>query len=196
MTYEKPDPADAILDAALETIYTSKISGARLRQVARQAGMSQGNLHYYFPTKNELYRSLLDHLLNVFTADRQAILADRSISSHDKLRHFFDQQIELIERRKEVIIFFDFWVQGTADPEIRTKISGMYRKWRADIEQVISEGIAGGEFSAENAAQVPPLLASIMDGASLQTLTDENAIDLKRYFAAAYRMALSLLEKR
>lgn len=196
MASAKPDPALSILDAALEAIYTSKISGARLRQVARQAGMSQGNLHYYFPTKDELYRALLDHLLEVFTADRQTILADQSISAHDKLSHFFNQQIELIGRRKEVIIFFDFWVQGTADPEIRKKISGMYSKWRADIAQVIAEGIERGEFSPENAAQVPALLASMMDGASLQFLTGENAIDLEAYFDSASRMTLGLLEKQ
>ncbi len=63
MTHEKNDPAETILEAALETIFVEKISGARLRQVARRAGMSQGNLHYYYPTKDELFQALLDHLL-------------------------------------------------------------------------------------------------------------------------------------
>jgi len=189
----KTDPAQTILEAALETIRVNKISGARLRQVARQAGMSQGNLHYYYPTKDELYKALLDHLLQIFVAERKPILADISIHPHQKLRYFFDQQIDLIRRHDEVVVFFDFWVQGTADPEIRRKISAMYSKWREDIELVIGEGIQKGVFSEKAAPQMPALLASIMDGASLQHLMDERAFDLQAYFRVAFEMVLRML---
>jgi TetR/AcrR family transcriptional regulator len=193
MNQYKADPAKTILDAALETIFTNKISGARLRQVARQAEMSQGNLHYYFPTKHELYNALLDHLLKIFVEERQSILSESSIHPQLKLRYFFDQQIELIQRQKEVVIFFDFWVQGTADQEIRRKINKMYSKWREDIELVISEGIRKGVFSDTNVRMLPALLASIMDGASLQSLMDEKAFDLKEYFQVGYEMVLKML---
>jgi AcrR family transcriptional regulator len=194
MDRERVDPAVVILDAALESIYTSKISGARLRQVARQAGMSQGNLHYYYPTKEDLYSSLLDRLLQIFVEERQSILGDESIDPRAKLRYFFEQQIRLIERRKEVVIFFDFWVQGTADAETRSKIAGMYQKWREDVRLVIDQGIRSGVFSPRFAGQVPALLASLLDGASLQYLTDSAAIDLPAYFQAAEQMLLSILE--
>jgi TetR/AcrR family transcriptional regulator len=193
VNHNKPDPAEKILDAALETILVNKISGARLRQVARQAGMSQGNLHYYYPTKDELYKALLDHLLQVFVEERKSILSDRSIHPQQKLRYFFDQQIELIQRQKEVIIFFDFWVQGTADQEIREKISEMYSKWREDIELVVKEGMQKGVFSGDKARMMPALLASIMDGASLQNLMDGKAFDLDEYFRIAYEMVLKML---
>lgn len=193
MSREKSDPSSIILDAALETIFTDKISGARLRQVARNAGMSQGNLHYYFPTKDELYRSLLDHLLDIFVDERKTILEDQTIPPRDKLCYFFEQQIQLIQRQKEVVIFFDFWVQGTADEEIRRKISGMYQKWRQDVKGVIDQGIQEGEFSGIQASQIPALLASIMDGASLQYRMDETAIDLQDYFNTAYKMILAML---
>ena len=193
MSREKSDPSSIILDASLETIFTDKISGARLRQVARNAGMSQGNLHYYFPTKDELYRSLLDHLLDIFVDERKTILEDQTIPPRDKLCYFFEQQIQLIQRQKEVVIFFDFWVQGTADEEIRRKISGMYQKWRQDVKGVIDQGIQEGEFSGIQASLIPALLASIMDGASLQYRMDETAIDLQDYFNTAYKMILAML---
>ena len=133
MTHEKNDPAETILEAALETILIDKISGARLRQVAKRASMSQGNLHYYYPAKDDLFQSLLDHLLKTFVHERKTILADRSVQPEEKLRFFFNQQIQLIQRAKEVVIFFDFWVQGTKDIKIRKKIQKMYARWREDI---------------------------------------------------------------
>jgi AcrR family transcriptional regulator len=196
MSQHKVDAAETILDAALETILVNKISGARLRQVARQANMSQGNLHYYFPTKDELYKSLLDHILQTFVEDRSALLQDQAVSPQQKLRYFFDQEIELIRRAKEVIIFFDFWVQGTKDAMIRAKIQGMYARWREDIQSVIAEGVQKGAFSGAKAAQIPALLASIMDGASLQYLMDAQALDLQAYFDTAHDMVLAVLAPR
>lgn len=193
---EKSSPAGTILEAALHTLAEHKISGARLRQIARLAGMSQGNLHYYFPSKDELYQALLDHLLAIFVNERKAVLEDPSIPPQEKLHFFFDQQIELIRRRQEVAIFFDFWVQGTKDPEIRAKIQAMYARWRQDVRAVIDEGVQAGVFSGAQAAQVPALLASLMDGASLQFLADESAIDLRAYFEGAYGMVIWMLELR
>jgi AcrR family transcriptional regulator len=193
MTHEKNDPAEIILDAALETIFSDKISGARLRQVARRSGMSQGNLHYYYPTKDVLFQALLDHLLKTFVCEREILMADDTVQPQEKLRHFFDQEIELIRRAKEVVIFFDFWVQGTKDAKIHKKIQGMYTRWREDIQSVIEEGVRKGAFSGTKAAQMPALLASIMDGASLQYLMDAQALDLKAYFNTAYDMVLTAL---
>jgi len=196
MTHEKTDPAETILDAALETIFYDKISGARLRQVARRSGMSQGNLHYYYPTKDELFQALLDHLLKTFVREREMLMSDHMLQPQEKLRVFFNQQIELIRRAKEVVIFFDFWVQGTKDASIRKKIRGMYARWREDIKSVIAEGVQSGVFSASQAAQMPALLASIMDGASLQYLMDAQALNLQAYFDTAYDMVLAALTLR
>ena len=196
MTHEKTDPAETILDAALETIFNDKISGARLRQVARRSGMSQGNLHYYYPTKDELFQALLDHLLKTFVREREMLMSDHMLQPQEKLRVFFNQQIELIRRAKEVVIFFDFWVQGTKDASIRKKIRGMYARWREDIQSVITEGVQQGVFSASRAAQMPALLASIMDGATLQYLMDARALDLQAYFDTAYDMVLAALAPR
>jgi TetR/AcrR family transcriptional regulator len=196
MSHEKNDPAETILEAALETIFSDKISGARLRQVARRSGMSQGNLHYYYPTKDELFQALLDHLLETFVREREMLMADQSVPPQQKLRYFFDQEIELIRRAKEIVIFFDFWVQGTKDPKIRKKIRGMYARWRKDIQSVIDEGIQKGVFSAAQATQMPALLASIMDGAALQHLMDPQTLDLQAYFDTAYDMVLAAILPR
>jgi len=193
MTYDKNDPAASILEAAMDTIYTEKISGARLRQVAKRAGMSQGNLHYYYPAKDDLYQALLDHLLETFIQDRKGWLEDPRMSPPEKLRVFLNQERELILRGKEIKVFFDFWVQGTGDPRIRAKIRALYARWRADIQTVINEGVQSGVFAPGKAGLAPVVLASLMDGAALQYLMDDQAFDLSEYFATAYNLALGLL---
>ena len=40
-----------ILDAAFEIVAKNKISGTRMHLIAKEAGVVQSNVHYYYPTK-------------------------------------------------------------------------------------------------------------------------------------------------
>jgi hypothetical protein len=99
----------------------------------------------------------------------------------------------VIERKKEMDVFVDFWVQGTKDPEIQAKIQRLYERWREDIKAVVDEGVQCGLFSPGSAHLVPALLVSLMEGAELQYRIDGDAFDLEEYFGAAYEMVLNLL---
>jgi TetR/AcrR family transcriptional regulator len=55
-----------ILKAA-ETVFAQKgFSGASTAEIARRAGVPKPNLHYYFRTKQVLYESVLDRILEIW----------------------------------------------------------------------------------------------------------------------------------
>jgi TetR/AcrR family transcriptional regulator len=56
----------AILDAALDIFSRSGYRGATLDQIAEAAGLSKPNLLYYFPSKDLVYTSVLNHLLQTW----------------------------------------------------------------------------------------------------------------------------------
>jgi hypothetical protein len=89
--------------------------------------------------------------------------------------------------------FYDFWVQGTAEEEIRAMIQKMYRRWREDIRGVVGEGLEAGDFDPAGAKHVPMLMVSLMEGAALQYLIDGEGVDLDAYFDAAWEMVEGLL---
>lgn len=191
---EKVSPERKIIDAALETIAEQNISGTRMRHIAKNAGMSQGNLHYYFPTKADLYRALLEDMLRVFVSDREQDIDNSSLSPKEALAVFFSQEEEILERRSNMMnVFFDFWVQGTRDPEIRKQIQGMYAAWRRDLSKVVSRGVEQGVFDSRYAELVPGLVVSLMDGGALQYLIERKNFDLKAYLTSAYEMVLRML---
>lgn len=190
----KPKPERRILDAALDTIAEHKISGTRMRHIAEKAGMSQGNLHYYFPTKMDLFCALLNDMLAGFVSERKRDVADESLAPEHVLGVFFHQEQEILEQRAKVMnVFFDFWVQGTRDPTICEQIWVMYQAWRRDIERVVQRGIKKGVFDPTHASQVPALMVAIMDGGALQYLIQREAFDLEEYLTSAYEMILRLL---
>jgi len=55
-----------ILDAAQQVIAEYGFHGATIDRVAEGAGISKPNLHYYFPTKNDLYLAVLRRTLDIW----------------------------------------------------------------------------------------------------------------------------------
>lgn len=187
-------PHEKIVQGAMETIASDKISGTRMREIARRSGISQGHLHYYFSAKSTLFLAVLDHLRETFAVERRTALTDTALAPGKKLNVFFDQEIKLIRQSRDLLMVrLDFLVQGTSDPTIAAKIDEMYASWRSDIEEVVTEGVDAGVFAPKNAAVVPNLMVAMMEGAYLQHINQQDSSDLDDYFGAAHEMVLRLL---
>lgn len=57
-----------ILAAAERVFATAGYSGARMSEIAAAAKLPKANLHYYFKTKELLYRAVLDNILGLWLA--------------------------------------------------------------------------------------------------------------------------------
>jgi TetR/AcrR family transcriptional regulator len=55
-----------ILEAAEEVFANFGYEGATTSRIARLAGIPKANLHYYFPTKKDLYRRVIDNIFNIW----------------------------------------------------------------------------------------------------------------------------------
>ncbi len=185
---------ETILEAALRTVAERKLSGTRMRQIAKYAGMSQGNLHYYFPSKQALITSLLDYMLTFSVTSRAEQLRSEDLSPFEKLRLFLDEkQAALEERQPYMLAFYDLWVEGTKTPDIQEKMIEQYSVWRSDIGEMLRQGVQKGVFDAQAAEGAPQLLVSLMEGAALQYLIDPASFDLQAHFDAAYRLLVGYL---
>src|SRR5271166_1266014 len=58
----------ALLEAAEWTFAEQGFAGATTAAIARRAGVPKANLHYYFPTKEGLYRSVIERVLTAWLA--------------------------------------------------------------------------------------------------------------------------------
>ena len=55
-----------ILEAAEDVFANYGYEGATTSRIARLAGIPKANLHYYFPTKKDLYRRVIDNIFNIW----------------------------------------------------------------------------------------------------------------------------------
>lgn len=82
-----------ILDAAEQTFARLGFAGASTQEIAEQAGVTKAMIHYYFDSKERLYRAVLDRIL----FELYRLVQDSTISSDDRVtrldvfvRGFFD----------------------------------------------------------------------------------------------------------
>ena len=79
--------------AALEIFSRDGFRGATVDAIADAAGMSKPNLLYYFPTKDDIYRSLMEGLLEDWLAPLQAL--DGGGEPVEQIAAYIDRKIEL-----------------------------------------------------------------------------------------------------
>ncbi|HBF38713.1 MAG TPA: TetR/AcrR family transcriptional regulator, partial [Firmicutes bacterium] len=129
-----------ILDATLEVIAREKISGTRMHLIAEEAHMTQSNLHYYFPTKKDLLIGLLNDIQQWFSENRQKVVDFHNGSFKENLHAIFTEKKDVIQRNKKLdYVQFDYWVQGTVDPEVRATFQRTFDTWRQDIQRILSQ---------------------------------------------------------
>lgn len=183
------DVKEKILDAAMEIVSKEKISGTRMRMIAKEANMSQANLHYHFSSKNDILISLLDKMQEEFSNDRKNYISLENKTRVENIRGFFDQKKnDILNKKKFDYTQFDYWVQGTVNEEIRLKFENTFEIWRDSIREVLSRGDQIEDKDQKYLNMLPYLTVSLMLGASLQYLTDEGKFDLDEYFDFAEKM--------
>jgi len=78
--------------AAAEQVFSKKgFEGATTREIADQAGLPKANIHYYFPTKEDLYVQVLKDILAEWIADAEVF--DSSDDPETAFRAYIGRKI-------------------------------------------------------------------------------------------------------
>jgi TetR/AcrR family transcriptional regulator len=131
-----------ILAQAVRIFAECGYEGASIAAIAEQAGLSKQNLLYYFPTKQALYKKVLDDVLDEWL-DRMNSLADDSKEPHEVLRGYIQAKLRFSREQPWGSRVYAMEVIGGAPmygQEIRKKLIPLLRKDIAVFEKWISEG--------------------------------------------------------
>lgn len=184
-----------ILKAALEVVSKEKISGTRMHIIAKEANMSQANLHYHFSTKNDIMVALLNSIQEEFSKGRKNYIDTEAKTVTENIQGFFEQKKDdILINKKMEYAQIDYWVQGTVNEEIRTIFQNTFNIWRKSIEETFSKEEQEG-IDDKTMRNIPFVMVSLMLGASLQYLIDEGKFDLDDYFQVAEEMILMACNK-
>lgn len=84
-----------IMSAAMAAFTRDGFKGARLRAIAADAGITIQLLVYHVKTKNNLWRMLMEHVLNEYShIDKQLLEFSPDASAEEKLRKVIAQMVD------------------------------------------------------------------------------------------------------
>jgi AcrR family transcriptional regulator len=131
----------AIIAAAFAQIADKGLEGLRLRQVATAVGLDHSTLHHYFPTKEDLVTSVVEHA----TAQLWPTLgADGSPA--DQIRaHLRLMARALRERQGLFVVLCELNLRALRDPAIRVIIERSDQAWRAALHERLAHSVLPGE---------------------------------------------------
>jgi TetR/AcrR family transcriptional regulator len=132
-----------ILKAAEAVFATKGFSGASTAEIARKAGVPKPNLHYYFRTKQALYESVLDRILEMWmdAMDELHPGADPA----EALSRYLARKIELSRAMPEPSRLWAMEVLAGV-PHIGAFLRGRVRKLVEDKSAIVEGWIAEGKI--------------------------------------------------
>jgi len=189
------EKAGRIVEAMRESVARRGAAGSTFENVAREAGVSRGLLHYYFGTKERLLVEVVrrDTELRVQALD-EALAPTETV---DQVLNVLVASLEdLLENEPHTfLLVFELFSAGRRNPEIRDELGQLFIRVRARLAEVLEakqrEGVLKLRYSGE---AVAGYLHAIADGAALQSLCapeQDNTEAMEAQIAAARHLLIA-----
>ncbi len=162
----KPDRRAALVAAAYQRIATSGFEGLRTRDVAADAGVNIATLHYYFPTKEALIRSVVGQAMHRFL---EAMPGEGS--ALEQLRTHLHVVARLLKEDQQLwTVMGELVLRAPRDPDLahifQQSDAFWHRTLRDLIAHSIEEGVTDPALDPDGAAT---LMIAAIKGLSLPT---------------------------
>ena len=120
-----------IFDSAREIFIRDGRDGARMEEIARHAGINKALLHYYFRSKEKLYRAIFQQEFNRVIGDLlDSLPLDLKISEF--LESFINNYIDRMSRNSHVIQFM-LWEIRSGGENMREFLQDLFSSGRLNF---------------------------------------------------------------
>ena len=197
MAYAKSEKSAAqIVAAATRVLARQGYARTSLLDIAREAGMSKGALHYHFSTKEALVSKVLESALEKFATRTLEAWAKTPGDPMQGLRSAVEELWILRRNRTdEVAVVADLLAQSLYDPALRPQIAAYYRFAAAQVNTTLVPLLAALGLRTRIAPElIPRLLVGLLDGLVMQHFVDEQAIDTAELLKGVEAIAGALFE--
>ncbi len=187
---------EQILDAAEAIIAGHGIQELSLKKIEDLAGMSRGQLTYYFPTKESILLSVYDRMLRRMI--REARLADgpkpMTGRAWEFVQHGLKKHLEppwpTPAARDLLSLLFTFLAQMGHREDYRKRLSQWYSEWRSFIAADVAGSIP--EPHATSPRVIASLIQALFHGLDVQLMMDPEAFDREEMFGAVVKLLAPL----
>ncbi len=118
MEQKKDSTEDKILEAAKNVFVTKGMEGARMQEIADEAGINKALLHYYFRSKERLFEAIFSEIIK-FAFPKITRIAQSDETFATKLEQVIDAYIDLLIKHP--------FIPGFVMKELNRDPSGLFK---------------------------------------------------------------------
>ena len=124
----RTDVRAKVLQAAVQLVHERGLQAVTQARVAEVAGLRQSHVTYYFPSRLDLVKAIVQEHVS-------ALLDGVDSTNATPLRKFRDVMIERVKRRESPRMMLALLLASDEDPELRSWLRAFEIEFRARIEQ-------------------------------------------------------------
>lgn len=128
-----------ILSAARDVLIEEGYPRLTMRNVATRAGITVGNLSYYYPSKEDLLRDLLEAVIQGYVGDFDRIAAEVGLSPDERLGEMIRFVIGDLATKETTGFFPALWALAIHDEFAAKEMSRIYEVERNAFVRIIDE---------------------------------------------------------
>jgi AcrR family transcriptional regulator len=182
--------------AAYKVVGEKGYSDFTIKDIAEEAGLSTGLVHYYFKDKEDLLFNLLRGM-NAKLKDQLNKTLTVLTEPQDKLLAFCDEAFALVDKEKAYFyVLIDFWAQMNHDNRIRQANVKLFQSYREEITAILKEGETKGVFKVVDVKLTSVIIISLIQGTIIQYIIDNEAFDYREYTDRIKEQIFSMILKR
>jgi AcrR family transcriptional regulator len=169
------EKAQRIVDAMRSSVARRGVAGSTFDQVAREAQVSRGLLHYYFGTKERLLAEVArrDCDLRMAALDAQLAGARDADGVIEALVESLRQFVE--EDPAFVTLVFELFTLSRRNEEIAAEFAELLRRIRLHLAELLARKQAEGALRLRGEPEaVADVLFALADGISMRMLTERD----------------------
>ena len=150
-----------LLDATVGVLVEAGYAGCTTTAICRRAGVSQGALFRYWPTKGALLAAAAEHLLGQVVAAYEDELSPGA-SIEDAIRTLWD-----VYQRPELQAALELYVASRTDPEVADALAAFEPRHRAQLHAVARRILPPAIVDHPEAESLVELALASVQGASI-----------------------------
>lgn len=187
------DRAERIVEAMRASVATRGFSASTFDQVARDAGVSRGLLHYHFGSKERLLVEAVrrECELRHEQIDRAMAGAGSTDEVMAALVHSFEEFLG--EGPSPAVMMFEMITLAQRNGEIAAQLADLGRRLRTHIAEALREKADAGALELRaDADTAASILLALADGITIRVMT-EPELDIAPLMAQSIATARTLL---
>lgn len=168
----EPDARERLISAGYRVLSERGYDATTVKEVAREAGVNQGLVHYYFGSKDALLLAVIEEARQQYARELKRLreetpperLAAASFTWGEKLLNETPEQIRLR---------FELFALGLRNPELKPAVAELLSQSNKGIAQTVAR-VRGGDDAQPEAVdqQYAAIIQACFDGLALRHLMD------------------------